>query len=160
MRLKCSCRGGRRFSLELSAGCRMHRPTQFHSAAEQPWSKLRIFVKACVSRSLCTDPFCCLAAHSTHQLQALLGTPTTATPPSSHLSRRRSCLFQSEQSAGSLSQSEGIQSASGAEYQAGCCRGSSCSTDTVDSSALFMGPAGACEMASAFPHSSTFLRLA
>lgn len=80
--------------------------------------------------------------------QALLGTQTTSTPTSSHMSRCRSCLFQSEQSASSLSQSEGIQSTPGAEYQAGCRRVSSCSTDTVDSSALFMGKAGAYEMAS------------
>lgn len=80
--------------------------------------------------------------------QALLGTQTTSTPTSFHMSRCRSCLFQSEQSASSLSQSEGIQSTSGAEYQAGCCRVSSCSTDTVDSPALFMGMAGAYEMAS------------
>lgn len=64
------------------------------------------------------------------------------------MSRCSSCLFKSEQSASSLSQSEGIQSTSAAEYQAGCCRVSSCSTDTVDSSALFMGMAGAYEMAS------------
>lgn len=64
------------------------------------------------------------------------------------MSRCRSCLFKSEQSASSLSQSEGIQSTPAVEYQAGCCRGSSCSTDTVDSSALFMGMAGAYEMAS------------
>lgn len=80
--------------------------------------------------------------------QALPGTQTTSTPTSSHMSRCRSCLFQSEQSASSLSQSEGIQSTSGAECQAGCCRGSSRSTDTVDSAALFMGTAGAYEMAS------------
>ncbi|KAI9525981.1 hypothetical protein NQZ68_002529, partial [Dissostichus eleginoides] len=58
----------------------------------------------------------------------------------SHTSRFRSCL--SERSASSLSQSEGIQSASAAEYQAGCRRVSSRSTDTVDSSALFMGRRG------------------
>lgn len=58
---------------------------------------------------------------------------------SSHTSTFRSCLAESEQSASSLSQSEGIQSASTAEYQAGCRRVSQCSTDTVDSSALFMG---------------------
>lgn len=72
----------------------------------------------------------------------LLGTQTTSTPThrrSSHTSRFRSCRLKSEQSASSLSQSEGIQSASAAEYQAGCCRVSSRSTDTVDSAALFMG---------------------
>lgn len=82
------------------------------------------------------------------KLQALLGTQSASTPTSSHMSRCRSCLFQSEQSASSLSQSEGIQSTSGAEYQAGCRRVSSCSTDTVDSAALFMETAGAYEMAS------------
>lgn len=50
-------------------------------------------------------------------------------------SRFRSCLLESEQSASSLSQSEGIQSASAAEYKVGCRRVSSHSTDTVDSSA-------------------------
>ncbi|CAB1450605.1 unnamed protein product [Pleuronectes platessa] len=60
----------------------------------------------------------------------------------------RSCLCKSEQSASSLSQSEGIQSAPAAEYQAGCRRVSPRSTDSVDSSALFMGTRGADEMAS------------
>uniref|UniRef100_A0AAV2L8R4 Uncharacterized protein n=1 Tax=Knipowitschia caucasica TaxID=637954 RepID=A0AAV2L8R4_KNICA len=48
----------------------------------------------------------------------------------------------------SLSQSEPVHSARAVEYQAGRRRGSSCSTDTVDSSALFMEPAGPDEMAS------------
>lgn len=64
------------------------------------------------------------------------------------VSRFRSCLLESEQSASSLSQSEGIQSAPAAEYKVGCRRVSSHSTDTVDSSALFMGTTGADEMAS------------
>lgn len=92
----------------------------------------------------------CLTTHSNRD-SGLPGTQTTSTPTqrrSSHTSRFGPCLFKSEQSASSLSQSEGIQSASAAEYQAGCRRVSSRSTDTVDSSALFMGTAGADEMAS------------
>lgn len=107
-----------------------------------------IFVKTCMNRYLWTHTFLLPRCPLKQKLQALLGTQTTSTPTSFHMSRCRSCLFQSERSASSLSQSEGIQSTSGAEYQAGCCRVSSCSTDTVDSSALFMGTAGAYEMAS------------
>lgn len=73
---------------------------------------------------------------------------TTTAQRSSGMSTFRSCLLEWEPSAGSLSQSEGIQSAPAVEYQAGCRRVSSRSTDTVDSSALFMGTAGADEMAS------------
>lgn len=91
-----------------------------------------------------------LSAYSNRN-SGFLGTQTTSAPAqrcSSHMSRFRSCLFKSEQSASSLSQSEGIQSASAAEYQAACRHVSLRSTDTVDSSALFMGTAGADEMAS------------
>lgn len=150
LRLNWSCRGGRRFSLELSAGCWLEDActhTFIQTAQRRIWcDENRKLVKAriqiyeqihsplppCISASLPTPT----------EATGLLGTQTTSTPThrrSSHTSRFRSCLLKSEQSASSLSQSEGIQSASAAEYQAGCRHVSSRSTDTVDSSALFMG---------------------
>lgn len=130
----------------LAGGC-MHAHIYTDCTAEDlVWWEPRILVKAriqiyeqihsplppCISASLPTPT----------EATGLLGTQTTSTPThrrSSHTSRFRSCLLKSEQSASSLSQSEGIQSASAAEYQAGCRHVSSRSTDTVDSSALFMG---------------------
>lgn len=110
------------------------------------------FMKACVQvsehRRVCLLLSALTPGCSGTETKETQTTPTPARRHSSHMSRFRSCLFKSERSASSLSQSEGIQSASAAEYQAGCRRVSSRSTDTVDSSALFMGTAGADEMAS------------